>query len=111
MIYLLFLGCYAPQDECLCGIRRGIQIINSPRLLQNFGFTRTSIDKYNILNENCIFFSESLQGIGVYFFESPMGAFLRTPVRKNRAFRSNSAGLAPQFLRDFRCNPLRGRKV
>jgi hypothetical protein len=51
------------------------------------------------------------QGIGVYFFESPMGAFLRAKAHKNRAFRSNSAGLAPQFLRDFRCNPLRGRKV
>jgi hypothetical protein len=49
--------------------------------------------------------------IGVYFFESMTGAFLRAKAHKNRAFRSNTAGLAPQFLRYFRCNPLRGRRI
>jgi hypothetical protein len=34
------------------------------------------------------------QGIGVCFFASSMGTFVRALARKNRAFRSNSCGIS-----------------
>jgi hypothetical protein len=39
-----------------------------------------------------------------------MGAFLALRA-KNRAFRSKSSKLPMQFLRAFRCNPLRGLRA